>query len=260
MDTIGSIIINNDLIAYLTLAACVLILCLGLYIKSARYKGASGERKVDRTLRRYLNKREYRLFKDLTLPTADGTTQIDHIVLSRFGVFVIETKNMSGWIFGDADQKKWTQSFRRHKFTFQNPILQNYKHIKAVQEALGIEFNKVHGAVVFVGSANPKTAMPKDVFFGPKSLVMHIRSKHTPVFEEHELDRLAECLAKKALKRGFRTNRQHLSHLKAKAAIPRDVTRCPRCGAKMLERKNKTSGNCFLGCSRYPKCKGTRDL
>ena len=72
-------------------------------------KGARGERRVHSALSSVLDKNEYRILSDLILPVAGGTTQLDHLVLSRFGIFVIETKNMSVWIFGDADQQTWTQ-------------------------------------------------------------------------------------------------------------------------------------------------------
>ena len=68
-------------------------------IKSAWFKGVIGELLVNFLLSKFLDKEQYHLIKNVTLPTDDGTTQIDHIVVSQFGVFVIETKNMKGWIF-----------------------------------------------------------------------------------------------------------------------------------------------------------------
>ena len=69
----------------------------------------------------------YRQYHDVILPTAGGTTQIDHVFVSVFGVFVVETKNMSGWIFGSERDQDWTQVFPGgRKFKFQNPLRQNY--------------------------------------------------------------------------------------------------------------------------------------
>lgn len=99
------------------------------------------------------------MLKDLTLPSRGGTTQIDHVVVSRFGIFVIETKNMKGWIYGSADQAQWTQVIYRHKSKFQNPIRQNYKHVKAIQELLDVEVHNLHSVVAFIGSGVPKTAL-----------------------------------------------------------------------------------------------------
>ncbi len=71
------------------------------FFKSARFKGAMGEWAVNLASSLALNKHDYHLIKDVTLPTEDGgTTQIDHIIVSRYGIFVVETKNMQGWIFG----------------------------------------------------------------------------------------------------------------------------------------------------------------
>ena len=73
-----------------------------------------------------LNKETYHRIDNVIVPTADGTTQVDHILVSIYGIFMIETKNMKGWIFGSPDQDTWTQVVFREKHTFQNPLRQNY--------------------------------------------------------------------------------------------------------------------------------------
>ncbi len=72
-------------------------------------KSVMGEFIVNLATKISLDKTVYTLFKNVTLPTDDGTTQIDHIIVSKYGIFVVETKNMQGWIFGSAQQKSWTQ-------------------------------------------------------------------------------------------------------------------------------------------------------
>jgi len=100
------------------------------WLKSRWLKGKFGEIRVNRILQNRLGREQYRLFKNVTLPTKDGTTQVDHILVSVFGVFVIETKNMGGWIFGKPEEEKWTQKFPWNKgIPFQNPRRQNYKHV-----------------------------------------------------------------------------------------------------------------------------------
>ena len=91
-------------------------------LKSPWFKGVLGEFLVNFLLKKYLPKEKYTLIKNVTLPTDDGTTQIDHIVVSEFGLFVIETKNMKGWIFGNAKQKQWTQKIFKYSGKFQNPL------------------------------------------------------------------------------------------------------------------------------------------
>ena len=83
------------------------------------------------------------LLNDVLLPSGQGTTQIDHILVSPGGVFLIETKDMNGWVFGSPGQKQWTQSFaagrwsrmvgiKSKQFKFYNPLLQNEGHANAL--------------------------------------------------------------------------------------------------------------------------------
>ena len=146
----------------------------------------SGEARVARKLESLRRKnKEYHLFNNIILKTPDGTTQIDHLLISPYGVFVIETKNFKGWIFGDAHQKKWTQSLfgpyhSSIKYQFQNPIRQNYKHVKAVQDFLGIDSKSIFNLIVFAGNGEFKTEMPENVR-KLYNLIPYIES-HTEIF------------------------------------------------------------------------------
>lgn len=95
-----------------------------------------GEALLSSILKSNFKPPDYHLMNHITLELLDGTTQIDHILVSRFGVFVIETKHYRGWIYSNAKQSNWTQVFFRSKYKFQNPILQNYRHVRAVQNLL----------------------------------------------------------------------------------------------------------------------------
>ncbi|MCA0930160.1 nuclease-related domain-containing protein [Ruegeria profundi] len=227
-------------------------------LTSARFKGWFGEFQVNLVLKRMLDANEYRVLKNVTLPTRSGTTQIDHLVLSRFGVFVIETKNLKGWIFGDADQARWTQVIYGKKWRIQNPLRQNHAHIKAVQSSLNIEEYKIHGIVAFVGSSTFKTAMPANVVSGVRPIVGLIRFRTIEVFSQSEVDELAQLLDSKRLKPGVITHVKHTKHIKKKLAVVENA--CPRCRSPMVERQNRRTGERFLGCTRYPMCKGTRQL
>jgi len=116
-------------------------------------KGLVGELLVVLMLRLFPDKDRYHRLHNVTLPTIDGTTQIDHVVISGFGIFVIETKNMWGWIFGSEKQAEWTQKIFKKTVRFQNPLRQNYKHTKAIEAVTGIDADRVHSVVVFVGDA-----------------------------------------------------------------------------------------------------------
>src|SRR5690606_8837661 len=94
---------------------------------------------------------------NVTLNTPDGTTQIDHVFLSPYGIFVLETKNMSGWIFGSEKQAQWTQKLYKRTFKFQNPLRQNYKHLKALEATLGVNPENLHSVITFAGGSTVKT-------------------------------------------------------------------------------------------------------
>ena len=126
-------------------------------------KGRIGERAVRSVIGKNLDEETYIEFHDLIIPSRSGTTQIDHIYVSVFGIFVIETKNYTGWIFGSEKQSKWTQVVYKQKHYFQNPLRQNYAHIKALSELLQLPEEKFHSMVVFLGDCELKTQMPSNV-------------------------------------------------------------------------------------------------
>ena len=129
------------------------LLILAALFKSAWFKGVIGEFIVNVASKLMLDKKEYRLIKNVTLPTEDGTTQIDHVIVSKYGIFVVETKNMKGWIFGDPKQSTWTQKIFKHTSKFQNPLHQNFKHVKTMEALLDLSDQQIHSLIVFVGES-----------------------------------------------------------------------------------------------------------
>jgi restriction system protein len=126
-----------------------------------------GEQEVADILSGGLNYKDYFIFNNLTIPaTLNGSSQIDHLVVSKFGIFVIENKNYKGWIFGDKDEDNWTQSLPggTNKFQFQNPIKQNWSHVIALQDLLPfISKESFENVIVFVFYPNLKTPLIENV-------------------------------------------------------------------------------------------------
>ena len=139
------------------------LLFLKELLQNPKVKGRIGERAVRSVIGKDLDEETYIEFHDLIIPSRSGTTQIDHIYVSVFGIFVIETKNYTGWIFGSEKQSKWTQVVYKQKHYFQNPLRQNYAHIKALSELLQLSEEKFHAMVVFLGDCELKTQMPPNV-------------------------------------------------------------------------------------------------
>ncbi len=92
----------------------------------------------------------YKLLSNILLPIGDVKTEIDLVIIHEKGIFVVESKNYSGWIFGNKEQKYWTQSLPGgNKNKFYNPIKQNQTHCNAIEKHLGISENELVSFIVF---------------------------------------------------------------------------------------------------------------
>ncbi|PKG85107.1 nuclease [Colwellia sp. 75C3] len=182
-------------------------------IKSAWFKGVLGEWQVNLLIKFFLDKNEYHLIKNVTLPTNDGTTQIDHIIVSKYGIFVVETKNMKGWIFGSENQKQWAQKIFKNTSKFQNPLHQNYKHVKTLESCLNIKNETIFSVIIFIGDSTFKTKMPDNVRFA-RGGIEYIKDKKGIFFNNQEVIRIIGQIESGRLARGFKTNHQHVKHVK----------------------------------------------
>ena len=231
-----------------------------LFFKSPFGKGLIGEMLVNFSVNVRLDKQKYHLVKNVTLPTEDGTTQIDHIIVSEFGVFVMETKNMKGWIYGGEKQKTWTQKIYKHTTKFQNPLYQNYKHVKTIENALGIEHSKIFSVIVFVGDTTFKTEMPDNVTYSG-GFIRYIKSKTDKIISQEEVKKIVSMIESGRLSRTMKTNKEHIKHVQNIVKEKENQNSCPKCGAELLLRVAKqgvNKGNEFYGCSNYPKCRYTQ--
>ena len=199
----------------------------------------------------------YHHFRKIILPTSRGSCEIDHLIVSPFGLFVIENKDRSGWIFGEESKRNWTAVHFKNKYTFQNPLHQNYGHVKALEELLGIDASKLHAAVVFRGSFQFKTPMPHNVFL--HSCASWVGRKREVLLEDAEVDRVLDVL-EHSRKTGFFAAYDHAASVRRKY---RGTTPCPKCSGVLVARvakKGPMPGSRFLGCSNYPACKYVRNL
>lgn len=109
-------------------------------------KGELGEYKI--TIQLSQLSKEYKVLNDILLPNPkakSGYSQIDHVVLSPHGIFVIETKNFQGTIYGSPDYKQWLVN---GKFKFMNPFVQNYGHIECIKTLVGPKFKDAFVSIV----------------------------------------------------------------------------------------------------------------
>lgn len=221
------------------------------------FKGWFGEKVTSLGMWTFLDKNLYIRFHDVIVPTSNGTTQIDHILISPFGIFIIETKNIKGWIFGSDKQSTWTQSLYGSKYSFQNPLRQNFRHMKCLSQYLQINETYFHSVVFFIGECTFKTSMPKNVI--NHGLSTYIKSYKEVILSKQELEIIISKI--QLLKDNpSLTKREHLASLKERYT---STTTCPKCGSKLVERtarKGPNAGFSFLGCSAFPKCRHTQRL
>lgn len=197
---------------FLLLITFILVALLSIIFASPWGKGVMGEFIVNLLAKLMLSKKKYHLIKNVTLPTEDGTTQIDHVIVSIYGVFVVETKNIKGWIFGGEKQKTWTQVIFKHKNKFQNPLRQNYKHVKTLQSLLDLNNDQIHSVIVFVGDSTFKTDMPDNVTYGV-GYIRHIKSINQRVLSPEDVQQIVHGIETGRLEQSRETNRNHRRHV-----------------------------------------------
>ena len=259
---IGSQLIGSTL-PFLLFFGIIFILLQVFRILLPNLKGRIGEAAVNNRIRRSLDPSVYHLIPDVMLPTPDGTTQIDHVIVSRYGIFVLETKAYKGWIYGDERQPQWTQVVFKRKSRFQNPLRQNYKHTKTLADLTGIPDSHFKSMVVFTGDCTFKTEMPANVMYG-YDLGRYIKGFQTPIIKDGQVQEIVDMIQKWA---GTVTDRQkadHVANLRCNRSVDATVdvtpgaTVCPRCGSVMVQRSRRSDGGQFWGCSKYPSCRGIR--
>ena len=193
------------------------LLALAAIMRTAWFKGLMGEWLVNVVARVALPSTSYHRFQNVILKTGDGTTQIDHVIVSRYGIFCIETKNMSGWIFGNAQDRQWTQKIYRQSYRFQNPLRQNHKHVRALESLLSLARGTMHSVVVFAGGATLKTKLPENVTYA-LGFPRYVKSFRKPVFRDDAVARLCEAIEAGRLAPTWKTHRAHVRNVKKRVA------------------------------------------
>lgn len=216
-----------------------------VYLKRPETRGKFGENRVKRVIGETIENEQY-VINDLIILNEGTSSQIDHVVINPRGVFVIETKNYSGEIYGSENQREWTQvlAYGKVKNKFYNPLKQNATHVYNVRKIVGDL--PVHSLVVFV--QNNTRHIKSNNVISLSSLKGALRSG-------------ASVLTKKQMKKAYRllvdskaeiTTKEHVENIRTQQrSLERGI--CPRCGGKLVLRDGKYGE--FWGCSNYPKCK-----
>ena len=196
-------------------------------------KGWLGEKMTTVGLWAFFSDKVYHRVDNVIVPTANGTTQIDHLLVSVYGIFVIETKNIKGWIYGSPEQDKWTQVLFGDEAKFGNPLKQNYRHTRCLSEYLGLDHGVFRSVVFFMGECEFKTPMPDNVM--DRGLARYIESWVEQLLTEDQVEEIVQRL--RTLKESSGLSKS--DHLKSLEERHSSTTQCPRCGAGLVERTAK---------------------
>lgn len=248
--------------------------------------GRYGEYLIYQHLRKYERDGARFLFNVYVPNGEDGTSEIDVIMVSQYGVFVFESKNYSGWIFGSENQLNWYQTLPQgrgssHKESFYNPVLQNKTHIKHMKALLG-EMVPMHSIILFSDRCTLKkiNLTSDDVYVLNRSNVIHVVSKissqYGELLSEMQIQDIYENLypytqVDAELKEKHITEIQNKLHSAMPAQEVDNIQLpekgeehlyCPKCGGTLVLRtakKGANAGNQFYGCSNFPKCRYIRN-
>ena len=221
------------------------------------FRGWIGEKKTAFYLWLSLPKKSYHKFHNIILPSKNGTTQIDHLIISVYGLFIVETKNKKGWIFGNEKQSSWTQVIYGNKNSFQNPLRQVFRQKKVLSEFLNLHESSIHTVVYFVGNSKFKTPLPDNVI--GRGIGRFIKQFRNPILSTEEVNRIIPAI-EKYLSESSISGRDHRRSLRKRHT---SNAVCPRCGGDLVERtarKGSNAGTKFLGCKNFPKCRFTKDV
>lgn len=201
------------ILLFIFLILYVLVLTYWYNNLKPRIKGWIGERVVISKLKRLGN--NYKIFNDIYIHNAEGNTvQIDHIVLSKFGLFVIETKNFKGWVFGNDFSEKWTVQIYKSKRKFPSPIRQNYSHVKALQDLLESNEVPIVPIVCFTNNATIKSEFKSNIVITTSQLKKAIKAYDKELIPLVDVDYYEALIEDNSLVKTRKLKRSHIKQLK----------------------------------------------
>ena len=214
--------------------------------------GRAGEHWTKEAMKK-LPQETYIILNDIMISVNNKTYQIDHIIISKYGLFVIETKQYHGYITGNKYDKKWVRVLGKKRYYYTNPIRQNFGHIKAISELLKIDESKIYNVVCIPSNVELHVEHDGEVV-RYYELVDKVLSYNNEVIDN--VDDIYNTIRNSNITDN-KSRKEHVKNIKENM-IEFDSSTCPKCGGQLVKRKGKY-GN-FIGCSNYPKCKYTRQI
>ncbi len=222
--------------------------------KGSEYFGGKGQR-GENYVRIFLerNVQDKIILNNVKLKKKNSTCQIDHVLISRKGVFVIETKNYSGKIYGNAEQEHWRQIIGYNaNNTFYNPIKQNLAHVFEIKKVIKRNI-PVYNCVIFA-SGNIEDVNVYEVFTPETFIIFYDSIKD--IMGISDIKEIASEINKKTEEDNI-SDEEHVNNVvDNQRKIEMGI--CPRCGGRLMIRKGKYGE--FYGCSNFPRCKFKKNI
>lgn len=251
-------------------------------VMDENWTGKYGEKLTERELKfvQFFG-RKGKILKNIYLPKDNGeTSEVDVIFITKKGIFVFESKNYSGWIFGDENNRNWTAMLpNRQKNSFYNPVMQNRTHLKWMKNYVGEEI-PLFSIIVFSERCELKkvTIHSEDVKVIKRdriyAVVRDYWNKHADVLSEAEIADLYEKL-KVLTDVDQAVKVDHIKNIEKKykktestygtkiIQFPHQKNICPKCGKELVLRvaqKGEHAGRQFYGCSGFPQCRYIQNI
>lgn len=250
------------------------------------FKGKHGEKLTEKELKKVnFFGRKGKTLRNVYIPKENGeTSEIDVMFICQKGIFVFESKNYSGWIFGNEKDQYWTASLASgQKNRFYNPIKQNRTHLKWLSNylsSLDVEV-PLFSVIVFSERCELKkiTTFSTDINVIKRDntykTVKKIWNSSEDKLTENQVEMIYEKLSlltnvDEAVKVAHIKNIEN-KYIKSSDDSVQSETKinertndliCPRCGNKLVLRtakKGHNAGNQFYGCAAFPKCRYIRN-
>lgn len=167
-------------------------------LTSRRGTDKRSAQKMRKLIGSVLDPATYRPFHDVAFQAREGAVHIDHVLVSPFGVFVIESMDERGEIAGKAFDPDWTRTFRGDTAKFPNPLRPNFNRKLALGNLTGIGEDKLFSVIAFTDEARFAHPMPDNVTRG-KGLADYVASRNTPLLTASDIEtvtaRIAETMS-----------------------------------------------------------------
>lgn len=202
----------------------------------------------------------YQTLQNVILYGKNGMTQIDHLVISIYGIFIIETKNYHGVITGKTHSENWKVSYGKKSYPFRNPLKQNYAHEKTLREVCNLPKDSgIISMVVFPNQAILDVDTDAHILM-QKELLRCIRSYQLRRFSNEEFLELIEKFQQKNIrsKPAETLHREQVETERAYHNFAHKHNLCPRCGSPLFP--VTVNEETFLRCSAFPKCNYRQEL